>query len=632
MNEFTPFSIESAHKLLDNLYQHQQRFLFSEEALVEITRASIEPLLKKTCQEVAELMDFERVEIWLFNEAQTELTAETYYDNRGEISAFKNTLYAHKVPAYFEAIVDQRVLAVETIEGHPAMDGLRDSLSTEYHGMSSMLDASIVLSWGVGGVICCLSKEPRSWTPVHKQVLASIADMLAFIFDRLHRKEVEEHVYELAYRDPLTGLKNEHAFHEKVTEQLKQIPDGEQGIFIYLIIDQYADICGVLGFDAGEQVLMKIGDRLQKLLPEPATLARIGFDHFVIYAPLLFKADKMKQYMNEITNRLREPLEIVGQEVFITFSYGAAYYPTYVKDVKEGIQAAQVALEHAKKQKTRRASGHFQSYMHQFVKDHLFSEMNLRKGLDLDQFRLFYQPKVQATTGEIIGFEALIRWQHPDKGLIFPNDFIKLAESTGLIHAIGEWVINEAFKQLSQWKNTVNAHLSIAINLSSDHFLECKLPVYLVECVEKYGVGAEKLILEITENIALEDRELVASRLIELKELGFLISIDDFGTGYSAFAYLQNYPVKQIKVDRQFIQNIHLNERNRIITETIIQLGKKLDLNVVVEGIEKIEEWQCIQKMGCDELQGYYFAKPLPIEEIEHLLSRSEEEGKTYLP
>lgn len=626
------FSIEAANTLMENLYQQQQRFFFSEEALVKVTRRSVDALFKKVCQDVADLMEVDRVEIWLFNDQLTTLTAETYYDKRGDISSFKNVLYQEKVPAYFEAIANKRVLAIEDTRNNPIMDGLVESLTTEYHEMQSMLDASIVLSWGVGGVICCLSKGERKWTPIHKQVLASIADMLAFIIDRMHRKEVEEHVYELAYRDPLTGLRNGNAFYERVEEHLKMISKEKRGVFIYFTIDQYQDIRAVLGFEGAEQILIKVGNRLKRLFPESSTIARISFDHFAIFAPVLLGSSKLSFDIDDITKKLREPLDILGEEVYITFSYGVSYFPDHVSSVKEGVQASRIALEHAKEQKERGAQGVFQPYMYSFMKHNLASEMSLRRGLDLEEFRLFYQPKVLCETGEIIGFEALIRWQHPEKGLIFPNEFIKLAESIGLSTAIGEWVIKEAVKQLHNWKENGKTHLTVSINLSPTHFLSKGLPDYLLQCVQEAGIEPSQLILEITEDIALEDKQIVVDCIFAIKELGFPISIDDFGKGYSTFTYLQSYPVHQIKIDRQFIQHIDKNYSSEVITETIIQLAKKLGLQTVAEGVETIEEWACIKRMGCDEVQGYYFSRPQPIERIEEMLTTCIKTKKVYLP
>lgn len=221
---------------------------------------------------------------------------------------------------------------------------------------------------------------------------------------------------------------------------------------MYFILDQFTDIQSVLGFDGSEQVLVEISQRLRIVFPSPAFISRIGFDHFVMYSPVHFTEEESALSFENIKNELREPMIINGLEVYITFSYGIAYFPDHVNTAKDGLQAAQVALENARQKMSRNAEGFFQPNMHTFMKESLLSEMNLRKGLDLDQFELFYQPQVTCDTGEITGFEALIRWNHPEKGLVLPGDFISLAESTGLITLIGKWVIKQAFSQLSAWK------------------------------------------------------------------------------------------------------------------------------------------------------------------------------------
>ncbi|MFJ7932777.1 putative bifunctional diguanylate cyclase/phosphodiesterase [Sporosarcina sp. NPDC096371] len=625
-------SIDVANAVLEELHQNQQQLLFSQEELFVLSRESIKPLLEETCRSISKLMSCERVEIWLFNEERTELTAENVYDSRASADTSGEVLFQREVPTYFNAILHKRTLAVDDVKTDPVMRELRERLHEEDGALNSMLDASIVLSWGVGGVLCCLSEENRQWTPVEKHVIASVADMLAFIFDRLQRIEVEEHLYTLAFKDTLTGLDNQHSFDKKVTEELKMLQGKERGIFIYMVLDQFTDIQGVLGHDGGDQVLLEIAKRLRILFPAPALIARIGFDHFVIYSPIQLNGEQAVANITRIAEEIRRPMDISGQEVYMTFSYGASYYPDHVSNVKEGLQAAQVALENARKKTSRKAYGVYQPHMHAFMKENLLSEMNLRKGLDLGQFRLFYQPQVKCSTGEVNGFEALIRWQHPERGLISPGDFIDLAESTGLITPIGEWVIQEAFAQLGRWQAQGKGHLTVSINLSPHHFLHVKLPAYLLKCAEESGIEPQKLMLEITENVALEDHDAVKNRIAELSALGFSISIDDFGTGYSAFIYLQHFPIQQIKIDRQFITNIENDTNGAAIVKTIVQLGKTLGLRTIAEGVETIEEWNILKEMGCDEIQGFYFSKPLPVDEINALLGTFQDTDTLYLP
>lgn len=625
-------TMESANAVLEELHQNQQQLLFSQEELFELSRDSIKPVLEQTCRDISTLMKCDRVEIWLFNEERTELTAETIYDSRTQNDTSGDILFQHEVPAYFKAVLHKRTLAVDDVATNPVMEGLLERLLEDERPLRSTLDASIVLSWGVGGILCCQSEEKRHWTAIEKHVLASVADMLAFLFDRLQRLEVEEHLHALAFTDTLTGLDNQHSFNKKVTEKLQMLSGEQRGIFMYLVLDQFTDIQGVLGHDGGEQVLSKIATRLRILFPEPALIARIGFDHFVIYSPVEISDEQASLSITRIAEEIRQPMDISGQEVYITFSYGVSYYPEHVNNVKDGLQAAQVALEDARKKTSRKAGGVYQPDMHAFRKENLLSEMNLRKGLDLGQFRLFYQPQVTCDTGEINGFEALIRWQHPERGLIFPGDFIDLAESTGLITPIGEWVIKEAFAQLGRWQVQGKGDLTVSVNLSPRHFLHPKLPSYLLACAEQSGVEPQKLMLEITENVALEDHDAVKSRIAELSAMGFFISIDDFGTGYSAFVYLQHFAIQQIKIDRQFISNLDTDSNSAAIVKTIVQLGQMLGLRTIAEGVETVEEWSMLKEMGCDDIQGFYFSKPLPVDEINALLGTFQGGRKLYLP
>ncbi|WP_318617939.1 GGDEF and EAL domain-containing protein [Sporosarcina sp. YIM B06819] len=632
MERLVEQSMEVVNAVLEELHHKQQQLLFTQEKLFVLSKDTLKPVLKQTCRDIAKLMNCDRVEIWLFNEERTELTAENIYDIGSQGDRSGDVLLRSEVPAYFDAIIHKRTLAIDDIATDPAMLGLQERLFEENDHYHSMLDASIVLSWGVGGVLCCLSEEKRHWKAIDKHVLASVADMLAFMFDRLHRLEVEEHLHALAFTDTLTGLDNQHSFNQKVTVKLQELYEGQRGIFLYMVLDQFTDIQGVLGHDGGEQVLLKMAKRLRILFPDPALIARIGFDHFVIFSPVQLSEEKAVAGITEIAEEIRKPMAISGQEVYMTFSYGVSYYPDHVDNAKAGLQAAQVALEAARKKSSRKARGVYQPTMHAFMKENLLSEMNLRKGLDLGQFRLFYQPQVTCDTGEVNGFEALIRWQHPERGLIFPGDFIDLAESTGLITIIGDWVIKEAFAQLSRWQADGKGHLTMSINLSPRHFLHAQLPSYLLECAKQSGVKPQKLMLEITENVALEDHDAVKKRIAELRALGFSIAIDDFGTGYSAFIYLQHFPIQQIKIDRQFISHLDTDANSKAIVKTIVQLGKMLGLRTIAEGVERTEEWHALKEIGCDDIQGFYFSKPLPVDEINAILEIYQDNNKLFLP
>ncbi|MEK3935547.1 sensor domain-containing phosphodiesterase [Sporosarcina sp. FSL W7-1349] len=611
-------SIETINTTLEKIRQ-QQQLLFSHAKQLKLTRESVKHTLEEICQQIAEVMACERVGIWLFNEKRTILTARNYYDATRHEQSSGECLFQQDMPTYFEAVQQGRTLMVKDVTTDPATEEL---YRKGYYDpkTQSMLDASIILSRGIGGVLCCETTEKREWSVFDQVIISALADMVAFIFDRIYRIEIEEHIHTLAYTDPLTGLDNQHAFLRNVDELLPNLPMDGQGVFLYLILDQFTEIQGVLGHDGGDEVLKETARRLRYLFPAPAITARIGFDHFIVFIPHGYAAETATLFMDRLADEIRRPMHIGGHEVYLTFSYGVSYYPEHVQTAKEGLQTAHVALQSGRKKKTRKAGRVYKPGMHTTMKEMMLSEINLRKGLDLNEFCLFYQPQVDGKTGELRGFEALIRWKHPERGLIYPGDFIDLAESTGLILPIGEWVIKEAFTQLRRWEDEGRGHLKVSINLSPRHFLHHTLPDYLIRCAEESGIEPNRLKLEITENVALQDQVAVKRRIKQLVDLGFDISIDDFGTGYSAFIYLQHFSVQEIKIDRQFIMDLTIDPKSSAIVQTIIRLAKMLGLSVIAEGVETEEQWMRLKQLGCTKIQGYYFSRPLPADEIDKLL------------
>lgn len=622
---------EELNLILEEL-QKKQEFIFKQAKQSDLSRKSIAPVLEELCIRISKIMACDRVSIWLFNEKRTLLTAQnTFHKNRSTHTSGE-IIRAEELPSYFEAVQQERILAISDVSTDPAMKELLHNPFYADKEVKSLIDATIILSRGIGGVICCESIHSRTWTYLDKVLVASIADMLSFIFDRLERIEVEEHVHSLAYVDPLTGLNNQYSFTEKVIEQIEGFEKGQRGVFIYLVLDQYTNMQSVLGPDGADQILMITANRLKRLFQYPAQTARLAFDHFIIFLPFSGELESEMEKIEQIVNRLKRPMHVSGQELYLTFSYGASVYPEHATNVKYGVQAAYMALQSGKEAFVRKSGRLYNPEMHTYLKETMLSEMNLRKGLDLNEFKLHFQPQVNCRTGEVIGFEALIRWQHPERGLIFPGEFIELAESTGLIIPIGEWVIKQAAEQVREWKEEGLKHITVSVNLSPRHFLHHNLPSYLDTCIAEANIKPKNIMLEITENVALEDTEAVANRITLLQKMGYSVSIDDFGKGYSAFIYLQHFPIQQIKIDRQFINGLGNDPKSSGIVQTIIHLAEMLGLQTIGEGVETKEQWDLLKEFGCSELQGYYFSKPLPVEEINDLIHTHRRGRKLLLP
>ncbi|MET0786681.1 MAG: sensor domain-containing phosphodiesterase [Paenisporosarcina sp.] len=603
-------SIELEMKLRD-----QQAKLFELAKSRKISKETLVDSMQSVCETISDLIDCERIGIWLFDEEHRMLTVQNVYDLR--FNTHTNNaefLDMHEFPTYFQAVKGARALAVNDVSVDHRVSELYPTYFESVGGIKSMLDAPIILSSGIGGVLSCESLTKRVWTELDETLVGTLADLVAFLFERVLRIEAENQVRDLAYIDQLTGLSNQNAFITKANEELKQ---DEEMIFAYLQLDQFSNIQDVLGFESGEVVLKQTANRLTTIFPEPAHVARIGFDHFAV----CFNEKWVPNYEIQL-HELKKPMNIDNQEVYMTYSYGVSHYPSHGSTAKECLQRAQIALNDGRKYFSRGVTAAFIPDMIEVSKSDLQVEMNLRKGLDFEEFTLFYQPQMNCQTNQVEGFEALIRWNHPERGLVTPIEFISLAESTGLILPIGEWVIRQAFKQLQNWKEQGRGHFTISVNISPRHFLHERLASFLETCLIEYEIHPEKLMIEITENVAMEDYVSVQSRIKELRQLGFSVSIDDFGTGFSAFVYLQHFPIQEIKIDRHFIREIIENPKSFAIVKTIVELAKDLELRVITEGIETEEQLEMVRAIGCDIIQGYYYSKPLPIHEMEEWLAQ----------
>lgn len=611
--------------------QEQQQQLFKQAKQLELTPESVKDVLYELCENIAMIMRADRVSIWLFNDDQTVLTEHLTYAADSIAIPIVRELNSHNAKPYFEAITSQRVNSVDDIATNEAFQSLPSNYLADTP-ITSLLDASIIMSRGIGGILCCETVKRRNWSKLDEVFIAAIADMLSFVFDRLNRLEMENRVHELAYTDLITGIDNENAFIEKVNDKIHKTGKDLFGAFLYMKIDQFTSIQSVLGPEGTKNSLKKIANRLRSLFPDGSIFARIAFDHFIIFTEHNNDHEKDENSMEQILSELRKPVMIKNQKLFLTFSYGVSLYPQHVNDAYEGIQAAKIALDSSRKMGNRKTRAVYEPLMYEQWEEEMHSEMNLGKGLDMKEFRLFYQPQVESVTHKVTGVEALIRWQHPEKGLLSPAAFIEIAETTGLITQIGEWAMSQACQQLKKWEQQGLGSLTISVNISPRHFLHYQFPKFLNRCIQEYNINPAKLIIEITENVAIEDSKLVEVQIQKVQELGFPISIDDFGTGYSAFLYLQRFSIQEVKIDRQFVTNIETDPKSRAIVRAILTLAKSLHMHTVAEGVETLGQLKRLEELGCFEIQGYYFSKPVPIEELNRWLLASPRFPFLYLP
>ncbi len=435
------------------------------------------------------------------------------------------------------------------------------------------------------------------------------------------RRHAEQKLDFFTHRDPLTGLPNRSLFRELLTHAIAQA-EGNHGQFalLFLDLDNFKTINESLGHSLGDQLLIGVGKRLQSLLPEGHAMARIGGDEFNLILerePHLPGIDLIAQRLIDI---LTEPFQIDGHSIYIGASIGIALYPADGQDIETLQSNADAALYQAKQQ-GRGILRFFSPEMTHQAKDRLTLEADLRRAIEGDELLLYYQPQIDLTSGQIVGLEALVRWQHPQRGMIPPGAFIPLAEESGLVVRLGDWVLRSACHQIKAWLDAGLAPRQTAVNVSAVQLSRGHLVESVQEVLRETGIPPERLELEITESFVMADRDQSFKALAELRALGVRLSIDDFGTGYSSLAYLQQIEVHKLKIDLSFVRDVTTNSGNASIVKAIIALGHSLGLEIIAEGVEEQAQADYLRGLQCDVMQGYLVSRPLPVEEITGFLT-----------
>jgi len=437
--------------------------------------------------------------------------------------------------------------------------------------------------------------------------------------DITDRKKAEETIRFQAYHDLLTSLPNRSLLKDRLNQAISQAKRKQHKIAVmFLDLDRFKVVNDTLGHMIGDELLRSVGQRLQNCLRDCDTLARIGGDEFTILLPEVFDNNAATEVAKKIINSLKKPFIIEGHECFISTSIGIAHYPDDGANMETLIRHADIAM-YSIKDEGKDGYHFYDEHMQEEYSAYMTMENDMRRALNNDQFILYFQPQVDINKKEIVAFEALIRWQHPEKGFILPSEFISLAEETGIIQPIGDWVLEQSIQQLALWKkNNVN-NIRIAINLSACQLKQTNLIDTIRNHLNFYNVSGEQLEIEITENVLMKDIETGIKTLNELHDMGIKIAIDDFGTGYSSLLYLKKFPIDTLKIDKSFIRDIHQPEDLSII-KAIIAMAEGLNLDVISEGVETIEQLQQLVDMNCCNIQGYLFSHPLPADEAINLL------------
>ncbi len=530
-----------------------------------------------------------------------------------------------------------RILGYDQAATHPGVDALVSRIHAEDRGEFTAALQSLRAGGSVDELIHRVVHPDGAirYVRIHTESLLGEdgRPLQAFgaIQDITENKAAEQRIHQLAYFDRLTQLPNRQRFLDNLSVALEHASrTGRMVGVLSLDLDQFKRINDTLGHGVGDRLLVTVAQRLResvrgrdpitRLLPgEDSTLARLGGDEFCVLLGDMNSFQDAAKVARRILDVVQRPLEVDGHELFTTTSIGVALYPMDGQDADTLIKNADAAMYFAKSQ-GRNNYRFYGKEMNSRALERLALESKLRRALDRNEFELHYQPKLDLRTGTVAGVEALIRWHQPEIGMIPPMDFIPLAEDSGLIVAIGEWVLMQAASQAQQWSAMGLPPMHVAVNIASPHFQQPGFVDFVARVLRDTGLAPERLELEVTESMLMDDRATTLDTLKRLKAMGLRLSIDDFGTGYSSLAYLKQFPVDTLKVDRSFVKDMPDAGDDAAIASAIIAMAHSLRLEVVAEGVETEAQLAFLRERGCEYVQGFLISRPVPADQIIRLL------------
>ena len=489
------------------------------------------------------------------------------------------------------------------------------------NGVRSRLSAEIKVGDNINGRIqVAYLYDLPFLLPYEQHLIDAVAHILA---QWQERRSAELRIVEMATHDALTGLPNRHLLQDRINQALAQDSRNRKPMAVMFIdLDHFKNINDSLGHGIGDQLLQEVSQRLLACVRAEDTVARQGGDEFIVVLNSIGKPMDAGSVAEKILNRLKLPFHIGGNELYVGSSIGIALFPDDGQDTDTLLKNSDIAMYHAKEN----GRNNFQFYTQELNKSsyerHVLS-LDLRHALERHEFVLHYQPVFSASNNQLYSAEALIRWQHPERGLVMPDKFITLAEETGLIIPIGEWTIAAVCKQIRNWQDQGYKASRVAINLSSRQFRDNKLIDTIARILKDTGIASKYIALEITESMLADNIEQVTDTLEQLHAMGVHVSIDDFGTGYSSLSYLKKFPIDTLKIDRSFVRDIATDKNDYAIVNAIIAMAHSLGMDVVAEGIETEEQLNILRQQKCDYFQGYYFSKPITAPGIESMLKKS---------
>lgn len=515
------------------------------------------------------------------------------------------------------AIYRRRPVIVKDIAEDPLWEAYRD-LALPFGYRSCWSTPILSHDGGALGAFAMYSGEPRVPTSAETRLI-DIAVRIAGI--AVERKRAEDKIQFMASHDVLTELPNRSLLAARLAEAMRYAASQNKWAAVAFVdLDNFKPINDRLGHNAGDELLKTMAKRMLRHAGPRDTVIRLGGDEFlVVLADLEQNIEAALASVQKLKAAISEPIRIAGHDIRVTSSIGIAIYPKDGEDVDVLLTNADAAMYHAK-QSGRDKYQPFTPDLNAKARERMLLQEELQTALSQSQFVLFYQPQAEVKTGRVFAVEALIRWMHPTKGLIAPMQFIPLAEETGLITEIGDWVLEEACRQNKEWQANGMRPIAVSVNVSPRQFMDKDLAQRVANKLKLTGLTPQYLELEVTESLIMQDLDQAIATMEKLRDLGVRLSIDDFGTGYSSLAALRRFPVHRLKIDRSFIQHVMTSESDTALASAMISLGQRLKLRVIAEGVETDEQIRFLKENNCDEMQGYYFSRPLAAKDLEPIL------------
>ncbi len=451
----------------------------------------------------------------------------------------------------------------------------------------------------------------QSYTPrmFWLRELEAIRSSMLQTYQRLEQEK--EELYKLSTTDSLSGLANRNSLDQRLSWLISDAARNKQEFAVFFLdLDNFKSVNDSQGHKIGDQLLVMVSEQLREVIRNSDIIARVGGDEFVFVLSNYHSHLELTRIADRVLERLSRPWVVEGYQLFISGSIGIALYPKDGSDTVTLLKNADIAMYQAKK-RGRNQYAYFTEEVNREIQQDIALSKEMRQGLEVGEFELHYQPQTDSFSGEIIGIEALVRWNHPGRDLIPPDRFIPLAERTGLIIDLGDWILNEALRQQVEWRDRHGIDLDMAVNISALQFHDDHFESRLDKALDGSGADPARVHLEITETLLMQHADAYLDRLQRIHQRGFRFALDDFGTGYSSLAYLKTFPIDILKIDRMFIRD-HDTVSGSIFLETIVKMAHTLQLDVICEGVESAEQLEYLVRIGCESYQGYYCARPLP--------------------